>query len=396
MANILYLAHRIPYPPDKGDKISSFNFLRHLSVRHQVFLGAFVDSEDDWQHVDTLKTYCADLKLIGIRPLPRKLWSARAMLGSRSLTEAYYGSADMQAWVDTTVKNQGISAVFAYCSAMAPYAHQQRFAGLRRVTHFSDVDSEKWKSYAEAHSGPMRWAYAREGRTLLALERKMSRAYDVTSFISDADAALYRQLAPESAQRVRVIPNGVDTVYFDPALAYESPFATGTKAVVFVGAMDYWPNGDAVRWFATEVMPLLRQARPDVEFWIVGSKPPREVQQLAELPGINVTGRVPDVRPYIAHASAVVAPLRVARGTQNKVLEAYAMARRVVLTGAAANGLRPAPFIAEDTHDAPEALAAAVGRALDAPAHFEPARGYVMNNFSWGSANAELDRALRL
>ncbi|MDE2370336.1 MAG: TIGR03087 family PEP-CTERM/XrtA system glycosyltransferase [Burkholderiales bacterium] len=396
MAKILYLAHRIPYPPDKGDKITTFNFLRHLSQRHQVYLGAFVDSPEDWAHEEKLRSYCTELKLVGIAPLRRRLWSARALLGARSLTEAYYASAALQTWVDATMRERGIDAVLAYCSAMAPYVADARYGGVSRVTHYADVDSEKWNSYAESHRGLMSWVYRREARTLLALERSMSQAYDVTSFISDADADLYRRLAPESAARVRVIPNGVDTDYYDPDLAHEPPYAAGAETVVFVGAMDYWPNVDAVRWFADEVLPLLRHERPAAEFWIVGSKPTNEVKQLAERPGVHVTGRVPDVRPYVAHAGAVVAPLRVARGTQNKVLEAYAMARRVALTSAAANGLRPDPFIAADTHDEPAALAGAVARALAAPPRHAAARDYVMRNFSWASACAELDRALRL
>ncbi|MBU6261144.1 MAG: TIGR03087 family PEP-CTERM/XrtA system glycosyltransferase, partial [Burkholderiales bacterium] len=374
MAKLLYLAHRIPYPPDKGDKIATFNFLRHLAARHEVHLGAFVDAPEDWAHADRLKSYCADLKLVGIAPRRRRLWSARALLDGRSLTEAYYASAELQAWVDATMRERGIDAVLTYCSAMAPYVAAPRHAGVPRVTHFADVDSEKWNAYADTHRGLMSWVYRREARTLLALERAMSQAYDVTAVISDAEAELYRRLAPEAAARVRVIPNGVDTAYFDPDLVHESPYAAGAQTVVFVGAMDYWPNVDAVRWFAAEVLPLLQRTHPAAAFWIVGSKPAREVQQLAERSGVHVTGRVPDVRPYVAHAGAVVAPLRVARGTQNKVLEAYAMARRVVLTSAAANGLRPDPLVAADTHDEPQAQADAVARALAAPPRAAAAR----------------------
>ena len=396
MADILYLAHRMPYPPDKGDKITTFNFLRHLASRHQVFLGAFVDDEDDWQHVEKLKSYCAEVKLIGIQPLRQRLLSARALLSGASISETYHRSGALQAWVNETVAHRGIHTGLAYCSAMAPYLAGPAHRGLRRVTHYADVDSAKWATYAQTQRGPMAWVYGREARTLLALERRMSAAYDITSFVSDADAALYRGLAPEVAERVRVIPNGVDTDYFSPDIAFDSPFAAGEQAIVFTGAMDYWPNADAVVWFAQQVLPRLRQQQPSARFWIVGSKPGREVQKLAALEGVHVTSRVPDVRPYIAHAGAVVAPLRVARGTQNKVLEAYAMARPVVLTGAAANGLRAATFVAEHTHDDPAALATAVLQALARPPRLAEARRYVIDHYSWQHAFGLLDEALDL
>lgn len=396
MAKILYLVHRTPFPPDKGDKITTFNFLRHLGARHEVHLGAFVDDPADWQHTQELARHCADVKLIGINPRWRKLASARALLGRASISEVYHRSREMQAWVDQTLAANKFDAVLAYCSAMAPFVAAPRWANLRRVTHYADVDSQKWVAYAEAQRGPLASVYAREARTLLQLERDMSRAYDVTSVITDAEADLYRSLAPESAHKVRVIPNGVDTDYFDGAVPDTPPFAAGERAIVFTGAMDYWPNVDAVSWFAREVLPLVRARVPAARFWIVGSRPAREVQQLQSLDGVTVTGRVPDVRPYIAAAAAVVAPLRVARGVQNKVLEAYAMARNVVLTPGAAGGLRPAPFIQANTFDSAAEMAAGVERAIAAPPRFDAARDYVMNHYSWAFAFQELDRALGL
>jgi sugar transferase (PEP-CTERM/EpsH1 system associated) len=396
MADVLYLTHRMPYPPDKGDKITTYNFLRHLSANHRVYLGAFVDSEADWQYADKLDALCAGVKLIGIRPLARRLWSAQALVRGEPLSQAYYRSSALQQWVDDVVTRHRITSALAYCSAMAPYLACRRFASLRRVTHYADVDSEKWKTYARTHRGAMAWVYGREARTLLALERSMSGVYDITSFVSDADAALYRQLAPELSDKVRVIPNGVDTEYFDPEVLHANPYRRGGRPIVFTGAMDYWPNGDAVCWFATEVFGLIRHAVPDAEFWVVGSNPSRQVANLAAMPGVVVTGRVPDVRPYLAHAAAVVAPLRVARGTQNKVLEAFAMARRVVLTTAAANGLLPAPFIADATHDKPEDMARAVRRAMSSEPRCAVARQYVMDRFSWAHAFSILDTAMQL
>lgn len=395
MANVLYLTHRLPYPPDKGDKITTFNFLRHLAAHHRVYLGAFVDSDADRAHYEALRSMCAQLKLVEISPRWRRLWSTHAVLNGQPLSQTYHRSASLQRWVDQVVAECDIKTALVYCSAMAPYLAAPRFAPLRRVTHYADVDSEKWKTYAAQHRGPMGWVYGREGRTLLQLERAMSRVYDITSFVSDADAQLYQQLAPESAGRVRVIPNGVDTEYFDPSRPFETPFSPGGRAIVFTGAMDYWPNVDAVTWFATEVLPEIRRHTPQAEFWIVGSNPARAVTDLGAMPGVKVTGRVPDVRPYLAHAAAVVAPLRVARGTQNKVLEAFAMARPVALSGAAANGLLAAPFISELVHDEPAGLAQVVGRLLARAPRMEQARQYVLHHYSWSRTFALLDEALQ-
>lgn len=396
MANVLYLVHRTPYPPDKGDKITTFNLLRHLGTKHKVYLGAFVDDPADWQHTAELQKHCAEVKLIGIDPRWRKLFSARALLGGASISEVYHRSGELQRWVDETMATKHIDAVLAYCSAMAPFVASPRWAGKPRVTHYADVDSQKWVAYAEKQSGPMAWVYGREARALLRLERAMSEVYDVTSFVSDGDAELYRRLAPESAQKVRVIPNGVDTEYFNPDLPYDDPYTADERAIVFTGAMDYWPNVDAVVWFAKEVLPLVRAKAPKARFWIVGSKPAAEVQALAALAGVSVTGRVPDVRPYIARSAAVVAPLRVARGVQNKVLEAYAMARNVVLSPGASGGLRLEPFIRQSIFESPADTAAAVLAAIAAPPRFDPGRDYVMRNYAWAAAFSELDRALRV
>ena len=394
MADVLYLTHRMPFPPDKGDKITTFNFLRHLASRHRVHLGCFVDIEADWQHVEEMKRYCASMKLVAIKPGLRKLLSARALLTGASITEVYHRSDELQAWVDETVERHRIGLGLAYCSAMAPYLSGPRHAGMRRVANYADVDSEKWLAYAQTQRGPMTWVYRREARTLLALERRMSAHYDVTGFVSEADAKLYRELAPEVADKVRVIPNGVDTAYFSPDLGFDSPFEAGAQAIVFTGAMDYWPNADAVVWFANEVFPSIRAQRPQAQFWIVGSNPAPEVRKLAALDAVKVTGRVPDVRPYLAHAGAAVAPLRVARGVQNKVLEAYAMARNVVLTSASANGLQPTAFSTAQIGDEAADQVRLVLAALQRPPRFDAARDYVMQRYSWQYTFTCLDEAL--
>ena len=229
--------------------------------------------------------------------------------------------------------------VFVYSSSMAQYVAND--AGSPRIIDFVDVDSQKWRDYSERRRWPMSAVYRREGQTLLAAERRIAREFDASIFVSEAEADLFRRLAPESAHRVSAVSMGVDTERFSPEVDHPDPYdGAGPSTLCFTGMMDYWPNVDAVTWFARSVFPRIRRARPTARLWIVGANPARAVQQLADEPGIVVTGRVPDTRPYLAHATAVVAPLRVARGVQNKVLEAMAMGRPVIASAQAFEGLR--------------------------------------------------------
>jgi sugar transferase (PEP-CTERM/EpsH1 system associated) len=208
---------------------------------------------------------------------------------------------------------------------------------------FVDVDSDKWRQYAERKPWPASWVYRRESRTMLAFERRVAATVDASVFVSAAEAELFRRLAPEVSDRTTHVNNGVDLAFFSPERDYANPYPAGHEVVVFTGAMDYWANVEAVTWFAREVLPLVRQRRPAASFYIVGARPPDSVRKLESIAGVHVTGTVADVRPYLAHALVAVAPLRIARGVQNKVLEAMAMARPVVATSAALEGIEPAP-----------------------------------------------------
>jgi len=339
--DLLLLIHRIPYPPNKGDKIRSYHLLKHLARDYRVHLATFVDDADDWQHVPTVEKMCASSHFASLNPTLARVRSLGALVKNRSLSLDYYRDANLARWVDQTVAAHGIERVLVFSSAMAQYA--DKYPNARRVVDFCDVDSDKWRQYADKKSWPMSWLYRHEARQLLSYERQVARDYDASLFVSEPEAALFRQLAPESDARIGFFSNGVDTDYFSPAAAGPSPFKEGERAIVFTGAMDYWPNVDAVQWFAVEVMPLLRARFPDLVFYIVGARPTPAVLELGKQANIVVTGTVPDVRPYIAHARAAVAPLRIARGIQNKVLEAMAMATPVVVSPQALEGIEAEP-----------------------------------------------------
>jgi polysaccharide biosynthesis protein PslH len=391
MAKLLYLVHRIPYPPNKGDKLRSYHLLRQLCARHEVFLGTFVDDRADAAHVDTLRTLCADVHAVHIDPRIARLRSLSGFAAQEALTLPYYRNASLRRWVESTVREQRIDTAVVFSSAMAQYV--SALPSLRVLIDFVDVDSVKWTQYADAQKWPLSWVYRREGRCLLEFERRAAGRAACAFFVTDAEAALFRSLAPASATRTQALGNGVDAAYFSSDHACESPFAPDTLPLVFTGAMDYWPNIDAVQWFASEVLPRLRSTRPNVRFVIVGMRPAPVVRALAG-DAISVTGTVPDVRPYLRHAAAVVAPLRVARGIQNKILEAMAMGRPVVASEACAAPIDALPgrdlLTASDAQGFVRALESLLAAPDRAAAMGVAARLRVVSRYSWDAQLARL------
>ena len=329
MAEILYLVHRLPYPPNKGDKVRSYHLLKHLAARHRVYLATFVDDVDDWQHVEHLRTLCAEVHAVGLNSKRARLASLRGLFLGEALSLAYYRSRAMRSWVRGLSERVALDASVVFSSTMAQYALPLR--PLPTLIDFVDVDSAKWTQYAPNHAWPLSWLYEREGRKLLAYEQGAAEQVDGSFFATENEVGLFRQLSPQLKASVEAFGNGVDADYFSPDPGRESPFPAGQLPLVFTGAMDYWPNVDAVCWFVDAVLPQLQALFPALCFHIVGRNPAPAVQALAARPGVIVTGTVPDVRPYLQHTAVAVAPLRIARGIQNKVLEAMAMGRPVVV-----------------------------------------------------------------
>ena len=395
MRDILFLSHRIPFPPDKGDKIRSWHILAHLAERYRVHLGCFIDDRDDAAHIPTLQRVCASSRFVELRRVPARIRSIRALATNQPLTFAHFWSEELCAWVAAMHRGRDIAAQYVFSSAMVPYAAAAPgFAGCR-IVDFVDVDSEKWAEYARTRRWPLSWIYAREARLLADAEHWSAKNADVSLFVSDAEAALFRRRVGGPSV-VQSMPNGVDTWYFDPTPGRPDPYPPGGPVIVFAGRMDYWPNIDAAAWFVGEVMPILRRSMPKARLVIVGAAPTRRVQALANGDAIRVTGRVPDVRPYLAHAAIVVAPLRIARGMQNKVLEAMAMAKAVVATPQAFEGIDATPgkdIIIADGADAFAAELTVLLRDIAARHRIgRSARARAVTTYRWDSRLALLDR----
>ena len=395
MKELLFLAHRIPYPPSKGDKIRSYHILKHLAGSYRIHLGAFVDDPDDWRHQARLESLCASVCLLPLRPLQARLRSLSGLIDHSALSLGYFHEQKMQRWVDSIMKRDGVRRVFVYSSPMARYVMGEEFSCWQRVVDFVDVDSDKWRQYAQRKSWPLSWLYRREGERLLAFESDVARIFDASVFVSAAEADLFKQLAPEVADRVCFIDNGVDFSYFSPDQEYENPYQGRSDVLVFTGAMDYWANVDAVRWFARQIFPRVRQSAPSAQFVIVGARPTRDVLQLASLAGVSVTGAVADIRPYLAHARAAVAPLRIARGVQNKVLEAMAMAKPVLATPAAVEGIAYDNLLGLQVADSEHQLAQMAIRLLQQGSSqpIRASRQWVCQRYDW---DVNLDRMSEL
>lgn len=395
MEELLYLVHRIPYPPDKGDKIRSYHLLKHLAQRYVVHVGAFIDDAADWQHAHALAQLCGgEVKLLSLKPRLATLRSAYGLFSGEPLSLPYYRDKRMQAWVDGLLRGRPVMRALVYSSSMAQYL--LKYPDLHRVIDFVDIDSDKWRQYAEKKSGLMRWVYRREARTLFDFEQRVAGEFTASAFVSEAEAALFKRMAPACAARVFGFSNGVDTDYFSPNIPLPSPYGADEQVLVFTGAMDYWANVDAVAWFAREIFPSVHARCPSARFYIVGARPSAAVSALNEVAGVKVTGAVPDTRPYLAHAAAAVAPLRIARGIQNKVLEAMAMGKITVVSPQALEGIHALPGKQLQLADSASSYIALCVAALTQPdfALAQAARDYVVTHYSWTQHLSGIDEVL--
>ena len=392
-AEVLFLAHRIPYPPDKGDKIRSWRLLNFLLERHDVHLACFVDDAADMRHEARLASLCESVVLVPLRPLAARVKSLRGLATSEPLSLAYFRDARMRQAVER-LRRRPLAAEIVFSSTMAQYVETPA-PGRVRIVDFCDADSEKFAAYAETAGVPINWIYAREGRLLARAENEIANWADASFAITPEEAARFNERA-DVRRRVDWWSNGVDAGYFDPEADF-SPIPRPAD-VVFTGAMDYRANIDAVLFFTANVWPAVRNAQPDASFAIVGARPASAVKALDGKDGVRVAGRVDDVRPWIGGAKLAVAPMRVARGVQNKVLEAMAMAKPVVATTEAAAGLLLAPgediLVADKPKDFSDAVIQCLSDAQLSARIGAAARARVIADYQWVRQLARFGDAL--
>lgn len=395
MPGILFLAHRVPFPPDRGDRIRSHHLLKAMAKVAPVHVGCFGegDAEAERALAALAATHC-----VAPRTKPLPLAGVEAMLAGKPVSLAAFHSRKLAAWVREAIAREGIEAIVVFSGQMGQYVPDD-FVGPV-VIDLCDVDSAKFQSYADA--GERAWLYGREARLLAAEEERLGQRADATILISEAEAALYRsRLREPGTVNVQVIGNGIDADFFNPAATTPRLSLAGAAGphFVFTGQMDYRPNAQAALWVIEALLPALRARHPEAMFHVVGRNPTRALMAQDGAPGVRVWGAVPDVRPFLAAADAVLAPLLIARGVQNKVLEAMAMARPVILTPEAATGIA-----AEDgAHwlvcpPDPQAMAARIAALLADPVAAgeigTAARRFVLAHHGWEAMLAPLGRLI--
>ncbi len=406
--NILYICHRIPFPPNKGDKIRSFNEIKYLSRFHDIDLAALVDNPDDFQYKKSLEKYCKNVSLFPINPVWDKIKSLFFILWGKPLSVGYFYSIRMQKTINRWLHENSYDAVVCFSSPMAEYlfaspAWKTRFGnkchGMKKqrpglIMDFCDVDSDKWRMYSLQSAFPFNLIYGLEYKLLLKYEKKVNKIFDWSVFVSIREADLFYKLYP-GAGKVRVVSNGVDHRYFSPSPKKLPALSEEGPVLVFTGAMDYHANVDGVLWFCHEIFPAIREKYDNIMFYIVGSNPDSKVRDLKRIKGVRVTGFVKDIRPYYEMADICVIPLRIARGVQNKVLEAMSMGKAVVTTSTVVKGINSgyehSLLIADTSKDFIAHVLKLLANDSLRQKSGKNARNYVTGTYSWEINMKKLD-----
>jgi sugar transferase (PEP-CTERM/EpsH1 system associated) len=386
---ILFLSQRVPFPPNRGDKIPNYHYIRHLSQNHDVVVACLADGREDLENVAGLSSMVEAVDAVPLSRTGSRLRALSALAtGNRSLTAACFDEPELRRVVRNRLAESSIDLAFVASSGMA--SHVEHWDGPK-IIQFTDLDSQKWRMYSKFARAPKRWVYQTEAKRLLEDEKRIAQAFDYSLFCSQREVADFRRLIP--GMPVRCIRNGVNLDHFRQRDAAKAPFS-----LVFTGVMNYWPNMDGVVWFCREVLPIIQADSPQVSFTICGTSPTRPVRELERMPGVRVTGAVPDVRHYLAEASVGVVPIRMARGIQNKLLEAMAMGLPTVTTTAAFAGLEAENGRELLVADRPADFAAAVVRLLrddDLRGNMgRAARACMEKYYQWDRSLADLDEVI--
>ncbi len=388
---VLYITHRVPWPPDRGDRIRTWNILRYLSGQADVDLACLADEPVADATLAELKRVTRRLAIVSHEGKKRYAAGLISLMAGRTVTEGLFDCAELRTVLRDWDQSAQYDAVMASSSGIARYLHAP-FVNQRttRWVDLIDVDSQKWMDYSRAARFPMSLVYGTEGRRLRRVEQRLAESCDQLLVVSEAERDLFRSFC--NTERIAAVGNGVDAQYFSPL----SGTAVDDYSCVFVGVMNYKPNADAVIWFTKNVWPQIRAKYPTAVFRIVGKSPGSEVQALASTPGVEVTGSVPDVRPWLHRSTCAVVPLKIARGVQNKVLEAMSCGRPVICSPAPLQGLMAEPGLhllkADSTNEWVETISHLFEDRTAQQELGMAGAAFVQLNHSWNHCLSSLDR----
>lgn len=332
---ILFVCHRLPFPPNRGGKIRPFNMIQHLSQKHEVVVASLAETEQELRDGKDLEKHCSEV-IAELLPKPvRWRQACMALFTKEPSSVAYFRSSALHRRVQQKLREQKFDCVIVHCAFVAQYV--LGWEGGLRWLDYGDLDSEKWAEYGEHRAFPLSLGYQFEAKKLRKYEAKLARLFHQCTVTTQGELDMYASLGASTP--CRVIPNGVDASYF----SWPVQGSGNSRVIAFLGRMDYYPNIDGILYFAQDILPIIQKAIPDAQLRVIGSNPSQRIQDLTRIAGVTVTGHVPDVRPYLADAAVAIAPLRLARGTQNKILESMAMGIPVVATPQAAKGIQATP-----------------------------------------------------
>ncbi len=332
---ILYLSHRFPSPPTFGSKVRAFHTIRHLAQSHHVTVLAPVRSLQEAEEARGIAPYCQAFRTFPVRFPVQAAKVALSTITPMTASEAYFHSPAMRREAARLLSSEAFDFVFVHCSSVGRIV--SGIAGVPKLIDFCDVDSQKWSDYTAFKPWHLSLGYRWEALRLAAAERRLVRSFDLTTVATPGELETLKRIGADES-KIDWFPNGVDVDFFAPS---DEPY--DPNLITFVGRMDYFPNEQAMVDFCNDVWPRLRAARPTVRLQIVGASPTAAVRRLGELPGVVVTGAVADVRPYVRRSALTIAPLQIARGTQNKILESMAMGVPVIASRIAAGGVDAIP-----------------------------------------------------
>ena len=385
--NILYICHRFPFPPKRGGKIRPFNMIRHLtSVGHRVTVCSLARSDDEAQQGQGIAPYCTDFKLAQVTNWVQGMRMVARLPTPTPSSMGYFYSSALDRKVRELLATKKFDLIFVHCSSAAQYVEHVNH--IPKVLDFGDMDSQKWLEYSHYKPFPLSWGYALEGVKLRERERRLASHFDVCTTTTLAEWKSLKGLGVNGD--TDWFPNGVDTEYFCPTDGAYDP-----NTICFIGRMDYYPNQECMTRFTEQVWPTLKVLRPAMKLLIVGADPSPAMVRLGQLDGVTVTGSVPDVRPYVRQSALMVAPLKIARGTQNKILEAMAMGVPVVTSSVAADGVDALADMHLMAADTAQELVQSILYLVDYPAErrrfAQAGRQRMLSRHAWPQSMARLD-----